>query len=193
MASEDRQHFERPACSPEYREPSGDRASATDRPVPRVRAARLPATPSDASAPARHRQELNRQRGPKVGVRRRALHWFSRAGRLYDQRWHRVLREALRLREGGQPSTVSAHPVCWRCPAGRTGHFTGIENMVQGYCDRRVAGSSAKPRNDGGWQCARLLVASAVDTDVACRDTYGSDAYARTSDSGDPYAWRCYR
>ncbi|MEU9739728.1 hypothetical protein AB0E12_11115 [Micromonospora chersina] len=69
----------------------------------------------------------------------------------------------------------------------------GVANMVQGYCDRRVAGSSATPRNDGGWQCARLLVASAVDMDVACRDTYGSDAYARTSDSGDPYAWRCYR
>ncbi|MFI7284133.1 hypothetical protein ACIBOV_28125 [Micromonospora chersina] len=69
----------------------------------------------------------------------------------------------------------------------------GVANMVQGYCDRRVAGSSAKPRNDGGWQCTRLLVASAVDMDVACRDTYGSDAYARTSDSGDPYAWRCYR
>ncbi|MFF4894307.1 RodZ family helix-turn-helix domain-containing protein [Micromonospora chersina] len=69
----------------------------------------------------------------------------------------------------------------------------GVANMVQRYCDRRVAGSSAKPRNDGGWQCARLLVASAVDMDVACRDTYEADAYARTSDSRDPYAWRCYR
>ncbi|OKI84581.1 hypothetical protein [Micromonospora sp. CB01531] len=69
----------------------------------------------------------------------------------------------------------------------------GVANMAQGYCDRHAAGGSAEPRNDGSWQCTRLLSASTVDMNVACRDTYGSDAYARTSDSGDPYAWRCYR
>ncbi|MFU8854349.1 hypothetical protein ACNAW0_25690 [Micromonospora sp. SL1-18] len=69
----------------------------------------------------------------------------------------------------------------------------GVANMVQGYCDRHAAGSSAAPRNDGSWQCTRLLSASTVDMNVACRDTYGSDAYARPSNTGDPYAWRCYR
>ncbi|OKI77057.1 hypothetical protein [Micromonospora sp. CB01531] len=69
----------------------------------------------------------------------------------------------------------------------------GVANMVQQYCGRHIPGSSAEPRNDGRWQCTRLLSASAVDMDVACRDTYGSGAYARTSTPGDPYAWRCYR
>ncbi|MCW3820476.1 hypothetical protein ONA91_39200 [Micromonospora sp. DR5-3] len=69
----------------------------------------------------------------------------------------------------------------------------GVANMAQGYCDRHAAGSSAQPRNDGSWQCTRLLSASTIDMNVACRNTYGSDAYARTSNSGDPYAWRCYR
>ncbi|SCE94734.1 hypothetical protein GA0074695_2366 [Micromonospora viridifaciens] len=69
----------------------------------------------------------------------------------------------------------------------------GVANMVQGYCDRHAVGSSAEPRNDGRWQCTRLLSASAVDMNVACRDTYGSGASARTSTPGDPYAWRCYR
>ncbi|MFE9204857.1 hypothetical protein [Micromonospora sp. NPDC007230] len=69
----------------------------------------------------------------------------------------------------------------------------GVANMVQKYCDRHTAGSSAEPGNDGRWQCTRLLSASTVDMDVACRDTYGSGAYARTSTPGDPYAWRCYR
>ncbi|MFU8876418.1 hypothetical protein [Micromonospora sp. SL4-19] len=69
----------------------------------------------------------------------------------------------------------------------------GVANMAQHYCDRHAAGSSAEPRNDGRWQCTRLLSASAVDMDAACRDTYGSDAYARTSSPGDPNAWRCYR
>ncbi|MFU8873194.1 hypothetical protein [Micromonospora sp. SL4-19] len=69
----------------------------------------------------------------------------------------------------------------------------GVANMAQEYCDRHAGGSSAEPRNDGRWQCTRLLSVSAVDMDVACRDTYGSDAYARTSNPGDPYAWRCYR
>ncbi|MEU2615643.1 hypothetical protein ABZ570_29335 [Micromonospora sp. NPDC007271] len=69
----------------------------------------------------------------------------------------------------------------------------GVANMVQGYCDRHAAGSSAEARNDGRWQCTRLLSASVVDMDLACRDTYGSGAYAGTSNPGDPYAWRCYR
>ncbi|WP_157744523.1 hypothetical protein [Micromonospora viridifaciens] len=69
----------------------------------------------------------------------------------------------------------------------------GVANLAQGYCDRHAAGSSAEARNDGRWQCTRLLSASAVDMDVACRDTYGSGAYAQTSTPGDPYAWRCYR
>jgi hypothetical protein len=34
---------------------------------------------------------------------------------------------------------------------------------------------------------------SIVDMDVACRDTYDSGAYARTSNPDDAYAWRCYR
>jgi hypothetical protein len=68
----------------------------------------------------------------------------------------------------------------------------GVANMVQRYCDR-YTGGSADPRSDGRWQCTRLLSASIVDIDVACRDTYDSGAYARTSNPGDPYAWRCYR
>ncbi|SCL27279.1 hypothetical protein GA0070624_3469 [Micromonospora rhizosphaerae] len=84
--------------------------------------------------------------------------------------------------------TRSASPVLLG-PSGND----GVANMAQGYCDRHAAGSSAEPRNDGSWQCTRLLMASVVDMDVACRDTYGSGAYARTSDPGDPYAWRCYR
>jgi hypothetical protein len=72
----------------------------------------------------------------------------------------------------------------------------GVASMVQQYCDRH-AGGSAEPRDDGGWQCTRRLLlfssSSVVDMDVACSDTYGSGAYARTSNSGDPYAWRCYR
>ncbi|MGC5021388.1 hypothetical protein [Micromonospora sp. DT47] len=68
----------------------------------------------------------------------------------------------------------------------------GVATMVQGYCDRHTGGS-ADPRNDGRWQCTRLLSASLVDMDVACRDTYDSGAYARTSNPGDAYAWRCYR
>ncbi|MFU8854334.1 hypothetical protein ACNAW0_25615 [Micromonospora sp. SL1-18] len=69
----------------------------------------------------------------------------------------------------------------------------GVATMAQQYCDRHTAGSSAEARNDGRWQCTRLLLASAVDMDVACHDTYGSGAYAQTSNPGDPYAWRCYR
>jgi hypothetical protein len=68
----------------------------------------------------------------------------------------------------------------------------GVANMAQRYCDR-YTGGSADPRNDGRWQCTRLLSASIVDMDVACRDTYDSGAYARTSNPDDPYAWRCYR
>ncbi|MCW3844742.1 hypothetical protein ONA70_32155, partial [Micromonospora yasonensis] len=68
----------------------------------------------------------------------------------------------------------------------------GVATMAQQYCDQHARGS-AEPRNDGRWQCTALLFASVVDMDVACRDTYGSGAYARTSNSGDPYAWRCYR
>ncbi|MFE9201169.1 hypothetical protein [Micromonospora sp. NPDC007230] len=68
----------------------------------------------------------------------------------------------------------------------------GVTNMAQRYCDR-YTGGSAEARNDGRWQCTRLLSASIVDMDVACRDTYDSGAYARTSNPGDPYAWRCYR
>ncbi|MGN9807463.1 SPOR domain-containing protein [Micromonospora sp. L32] len=68
----------------------------------------------------------------------------------------------------------------------------GVANMAQRYCDR-YTGGSADPRNDGRWQCTRLLSASIVDMDVACRDTFESGAYAQTSNSGDPYAWRCYR
>ncbi len=67
----------------------------------------------------------------------------------------------------------------------------GVVTMAQGYCDR-YTGGSADPRNDGRWQCSRLLSSSIVDMDVACRDTYDSDAYAQTSRSGDSYAWRCY-
>jgi hypothetical protein len=68
----------------------------------------------------------------------------------------------------------------------------GAANMVQQYCDRH-SGGSADPRNDGRWQCTRLLSASVVDMDAACRDRYGLGAYAQTSNPGDPYAWRCYR
>ncbi|WP_121397612.1 hypothetical protein [Micromonospora sp. M71_S20] len=68
----------------------------------------------------------------------------------------------------------------------------GVKSMVQQYCDQH-GGGSAEPRNDSGWQCRQLLFASVVDMDVACRDTYGSGAYARTLNSEDPYAWRCYR
>ncbi|MGW3809963.1 hypothetical protein [Micromonospora sp. NPDC005113] len=68
----------------------------------------------------------------------------------------------------------------------------GVANMAQRYCDR-YTGGSADPRNDGRWQCVGLLSASLVDMDVACRDAYDSGAYARTSNPGDPYAWRCYR
>ncbi|MFG2053139.1 hypothetical protein ACGFI9_03825 [Micromonospora sp. NPDC048930] len=68
----------------------------------------------------------------------------------------------------------------------------GVTNMVQRYCDRHTGGS-ADPRNDGRWQCTSLLSASIVDMTVACRDTYGSGAYARTATPDDPYAWRCYR
>ncbi|MEH0826067.1 MULTISPECIES: hypothetical protein [unclassified Micromonospora] len=68
----------------------------------------------------------------------------------------------------------------------------GVASMAQRYCDR-YTGGSADPRNDGRWQCTRLLSASTVDMDVACRDTYDFGAYAQTSDPADPYAWRCYR
>ncbi|SCF02009.1 hypothetical protein GA0074695_2906 [Micromonospora viridifaciens] len=68
----------------------------------------------------------------------------------------------------------------------------GVTNMVQQYCDR-YTGGSADPRNDGRWQCTKLFSASIVDIDVACRDRYDSGAYARTSNPGDPYAWRCYQ
>jgi hypothetical protein len=64
--------------------------------------------------------------------------------------------------------------------------------MVQRYCDRH-GGGSADPRHDGRWRCRRFLSASIADLDIACRDTYGSPAYAQTSDADDPYAWRCYR
>lgn len=69
---------------------------------------------------------------------------------------------------------------------------TGVANMAQRYCDR-YTGGSADPRNDGRWQCTKLLSAPIVDMDVACRDTYDSGAYAQTSGPDDPYAWRCYR
>ncbi|MFE9658206.1 hypothetical protein [Micromonospora sp. NPDC006431] len=68
----------------------------------------------------------------------------------------------------------------------------GVANMAQRYCDR-YTGGSAEARNDGRWQCTKLLSASIVDMGIACRDTYDSGAYARTSNPGDPYAWRCYR
>jgi len=68
----------------------------------------------------------------------------------------------------------------------------GLETMVQRYCDRH-SGGVADPRNDGRWQCRRLLTSSIADLDIACRDTHGSAAYARTSNADDPYAWRCYR
>jgi hypothetical protein len=68
----------------------------------------------------------------------------------------------------------------------------GLDNLVQQYCDRH-AGGVARPRDDGRWQCVRLLSASIADLDLACRDTYGSAAHAQTSKQDDPYAWRCYR
>ncbi|WP_117208402.1 hypothetical protein [Allorhizocola rhizosphaerae] len=68
----------------------------------------------------------------------------------------------------------------------------GVENMVQRYCDRH-SGGSADALSDGRWRCVRLLSSSAVDLNVACRDSYGTGAYARSTRAGDPYAWRCYR
>lgn len=68
----------------------------------------------------------------------------------------------------------------------------GVADMAQRYCDR-YTGGSAESRSDGRWQCRRLLSASIVDMNVACRDTYESGAYAQTSNPGDAYAWRCYR
>ncbi|MGN9774691.1 hypothetical protein ACTMS0_02740 [Micromonospora sp. H33] len=68
----------------------------------------------------------------------------------------------------------------------------GVENLVQRYCDRHTGGS-ADPRRDGRWQCETLFSASIVNMDIACQDTYDSGAYARTTNPGDAYAWRCYR
>ncbi len=69
---------------------------------------------------------------------------------------------------------------------------SGVKGMAQQYCESRDWGS-AKARSDGDWQCWQISSAHIVDMDAACRDTYGSAAYARTLDTGDPYAWRCYR
>ncbi|MEV4755683.1 hypothetical protein AB0J86_11310 [Micromonospora sp. NPDC049559] len=67
-----------------------------------------------------------------------------------------------------------------------------LESMVGQYCDRHYGGSWVD--TDGGrWRCERLLSSKTVDMNVACRDRYGSDAFAQTSNSRDPYAWRCYR
>lgn len=73
-------------------------------------------------------------------------------------------------------------------PGGRS----ELEDMVQQYCERHARGL-ADPGGDGGWQCRRLLSASEVDMDVACRESYGPDAFARLADADDAYSWRCYR
>ncbi|WBB70061.1 hypothetical protein [Micromonospora sp. WMMD812] len=89
---------------------------------------------------------------------------------------------------GATPTpTASAGPVLLG-PSGRR----GVENMAQRYCDQHVGGS-ADARSDGRWQCTRLLSSSIVDMDVACRDSYDPAAFARNSDPGDAYAWRCFR
>jgi hypothetical protein len=67
-----------------------------------------------------------------------------------------------------------------------------LQSMVQRYCDRH-GGGFADARADGRWQCLRLLSSSIADLDIACRDTYGAVAYARSLNMGDPYAWQCYR
>ncbi|MBV1856416.1 hypothetical protein [Catellatospora tritici] len=70
----------------------------------------------------------------------------------------------------------------------------GVKDLASQYCERHVSGGAARPRADGRWRCDRLLLlAVVVDMDVACRDAYGSGAYAQTSDAKNPNAWRCYR
>lgn len=71
---------------------------------------------------------------------------------------------------------------------------SGVQDLAQEYCDRHQSGAMAGPRADGRWQCVRLLLfVNVVDLDVACADTYGKDAYAKTDDPDDAYAWRCYQ
>jgi hypothetical protein len=89
-------------------------------------------------------------------------------------------------------ATPSVTPATTQSPGPVLLGPSSVENMIQRYCDRHTGGS-ADPRSDGRWQCKRLFSASIVDMDVACRDTYDSGAYARTSTPGDAYAWRCYR
>ncbi|MBY8871795.1 hypothetical protein K7640_08070 [Micromonospora sp. PLK6-60] len=67
-----------------------------------------------------------------------------------------------------------------------------MTGLVQRYCERH-GGGSASAQRDGGWRCTRFLSSSTVEMDVACQEAYEPDAFARTSDAGDPYAWRCYR
>ncbi|MGI5212505.1 hypothetical protein [Plantactinospora sp. CA-290183] len=75
-------------------------------------------------------------------------------------------------------------------PGGR-GELT---QLVERYCDRRVGSLSwADARGDGRWECGQLLSSRIVDMDVACRDTYGDGAFARNTEPGDAYGWRCFR
>ncbi|MEO3926317.1 hypothetical protein ABGB07_20970 [Micromonosporaceae bacterium B7E4] len=70
-----------------------------------------------------------------------------------------------------------------------------LARMMDRYCDEHVGGASwADTRDDGGWECERLLLSSrTIDIDRACRDTYGDGAFAENPQGRDPFGWRCFR
>ncbi|WP_338758156.1 hypothetical protein V7968_26050 [Nocardia vulneris] len=51
------------------------------------------------------------------------------------------------------------------------------------------------PRGPYNWRCYndRIHQARGIDMNGGCRILYGNGAYARLLDSGNPYAWRCWR
>lgn len=70
----------------------------------------------------------------------------------------------------------------------------GLWQLVGGYCERDEAWAKPGENGDGNWWCVRWNRSPEVtDMSAACRNTYGRNAFAETSNRRDPFAWRCYR
>jgi hypothetical protein len=74
-----------------------------------------------------------------------------------------------------------------------TGQLWGITDA---WCKARDRDSYVQPgqQSDGRWWCLRWgTQPTTVDMNAACRIRYGNGAFAQTTNSRDPYAWRCYK
>ncbi|MEQ4300446.1 hypothetical protein ABNF97_03460 [Plantactinospora sp. B6F1] len=95
---------------------------------------------------------------------------------------------------GPQPPATTSPPPPQPVLLGPNGRDE-LARMMDRYCDAHVGGLSwADTRDDGGWECGRLLLpARTVDIDRACRDSYGDAAFAENRAGRDPFGWRCFR